>query len=106
MKFRRRAKRVNLFVSTVSLLLAFTAVSLAGSDPVLTLDEAATRFGEVVTFEGEVVSSPMSPRRRATYLNFGDAYPKQTMSVLFAGEYENILTNSPNCAVERFGLPV
>jgi len=86
---------MRVFVTTVVVLLFTSVVSFADADLVLPLNEAATRFDEVVTFEAEVVSSPMSPRRQATYLNFGDAYPKQTMSVLFAGEHENILTNFP-----------
>ncbi len=61
----------------------------------LTVEEAAKRIGEVVTFEGEVVSVPSSPRRAAIYVNFGEAYPMQTLSLLFADEHTNIVVKLP-----------
>ncbi len=85
---------VALFLS-VLLLNGYFNLSAADPGDVLTVDEAANRIGEVVTFEGEVVSTPSSPRRAAIYANFGNAYPWQTMSVLFANEHTNIIWNLP-----------
>lgn len=68
----------------------------AGAQPVLTADEAAKRIGETVTFEGHVAGVASSPQFKATYLSFGEAYPFQTLSVLFAGEHEELRNQFPN----------
>ncbi len=65
------------------------------SQTVLTVDEAAKRIGEEVTFEGEVTGVAASPQFQASYVSFGGAYPFQTLSVLFAGEHEYILRAMP-----------
>jgi len=59
----------------------------------VSVDEAAKRIGETVTFEAEVMGVASSPQFQATYVNFGGAYPFQKLSVLFAGEHESILTS-------------
>ena len=60
---------------------------------VLSVDEAAKRIGEEVTFEGKVMGVASSPQFKATYVNFGGAYPRQKLSVLFAGDYEVFLSS-------------
>ena len=69
---------------------------LAGTgraQPVLSVDEAARRIGEEVVFEGKVMGVAASPQFKATYVNFGGAYPRQKLSVLFAGEHEAFLSS-------------
>ena len=78
-------------------LCAWLCAGVPGrADPapeILTVDEAARRIGETVTFEGKVEGVAASPQFQATYVSFGGAYPRQKLSVLFAGEYEKILTS-------------
>ena len=74
----------------------WAVVLLAGpglAQTVLSVDEAAKRIGEVVTFEGKVMGVAASPEFKATYVSFGGAYPRQKLSVLFAGDYEAFLTS-------------
>jgi hypothetical protein len=69
---------------------------LAGSglaQTVLSVDEAAKRIGEVVTFEGKVMGVASSPEFKATYVSFGGAYPRQKLSVLFADDFEAFLSS-------------
>jgi len=71
-----------------------TLVCLTGavqSQTILTVDEAAQRIDEEVTFEGKVMGVASSSYLQATYLSFGGAYPFQKLSVLFAGDHVNIL---------------
>jgi hypothetical protein len=77
----------------VGVLLVWAGASHAQS--VLTVDEAAKRIGETITFEGRVAGVASSPQFKATYLSFGRAYPMQTMSVLFSGEHEELLAKFP-----------
>ena len=65
----------------------------ARAQAVLSVDEAAKRIGEEVTFEGKVMGVASSPQFKATYVNFGGAYPRQKISVLFAGDYEAFLSS-------------
>lgn len=78
-------------------LCAWLCAGVPGrADPapeILTVDEAAQRIGETVTFEGKVEGVAASPQFQATYVSFGGAYPRQKLSVLFAGEDEKILTS-------------
>ncbi len=85
------------FAPLAFILLAgsLRADTLPATNQILSVDEAAERIGEVVTFEGVVVSTPSSPRRAAIYVNFGDAYPMQTLSLLFADEHTNIIMRLP-----------
>ena len=62
---------------------------------VLTPEEAAQRVGEEVTFEGEVVAVAASPHSPAIYASFGGAYPRQKLSILFAGEHRQIYYGLP-----------
>ncbi len=70
-------------------------VVATGAQPALSVDEAAQRIGETVTFEGTVAGVASSPQFKATYLSFGGAYPFQKLSVLFAGEHEELLNQFP-----------
>lgn len=73
-------------------LLGLLSAGWGLAQTVLTVDEAATRIGETVTFEGKVMSMASSPEFKATYASFGGAYPFQKLSVLFAGENEAIVS--------------
>ena len=75
-----------------ALVLFLALVGAAAAQAVLTVDEAAKRIGETVTFEGKVEGVASSPEFKATYVSFGGAYPRQKLSLLFAGEYESLLT--------------
>jgi hypothetical protein len=80
----------------VLLVAAWAGFWVAGpglAQTVLTVDEAAKRIGETVTFEGKVMGVAASPEFKATYVSFGGAYPRQKLSVLFAGDYEAFLTS-------------
>lgn len=97
MQLNRTGSRSNGVALLAGLLFLCHHLTVLSETPnILTVDEAAQRIGEVVTFEGEVVSSPASPRRAVRYVNFGDAYPRQTLSLMFANEHTNILWKLPN----------
>lgn len=57
------------------------------STNLLPVDVAAQRVGETVTFEAEIMGVALSPRTKACYVNFGDAYPRQVLSVLLPPEH-------------------
>lgn len=63
----------------------------APAQTVLSVEEAAKRIGEEVTFEGEIMGLASSPRFPATYASFGGAYPRQKLSMLFAGEHQMLI---------------
>ena len=69
------------------------AAGLANAQTVLSVDAAAKRIGENVTFEGRVMGVASSPQYMATYVSFGGAYPRQKLSLLFAGDYEAFLSS-------------
>lgn len=52
-------------------LLGLLSAGWGLAQTVLTVDEAATRIGETVTFEGKVMSMASSPEFKATYASFG-----------------------------------
>ena len=75
---------------------------LAASAPaqtVLSAKEAAGRVGEAVTFEDEIMGMAASPRLPKTYASFGGAYPRQVLSLLFAGDDRGLLCGMPWFAI-------
>lgn len=79
-------------MAAAAALVGCALTSAAWAQDVLTVDEAARRIGETVTFEGKVEGVAASPEFKATYVSFGGAYPRQKLSLLFAGEHEKLLT--------------
>ena len=51
-----------------ALILLFALAGAAAAQAVLTVDEAAKRIGETVTFEGKVEGVASSPEFKATYV--------------------------------------
>lgn len=62
----------------------------ASGVPTVPLDALARHVGETVTIIEEVKGVSTSPRSGTRYLNFGDAYPRQKLSVKIAKEQEEL----------------
>jgi hypothetical protein len=58
--------------------------------PVVALDDLAQHVGERVTVEDMVKAVSSSPRSGTIYVNFGDAYPRQKLSLKIAKEHEDL----------------
>ena len=69
---------------------------------VLRPEEAAARVGREIRVEGEVKGVSRSPRSGVVYLNFGDAYPRQSLSVKIPREHPGVRDR----AALAFGRPV
>ncbi len=89
-----------MFASIKSSCYVFSFASLLAAavfaeTPLLDLADAAKRSGETVSFAAEVKGVAHSAKSDATYLNFGDAYPRQVLSVLISKENQGILSKLP-----------
>ncbi len=80
------------------LAAAVFAVCLAAhAEPrIVALDAIADQVGQEVSVVAEVKAVSGSPRSGAKYLNFGDAYPRQSLSAKLDAEQAGILKKFPN----------
>lgn len=78
-----------LVLLTVARLTAFSQQGAVAAAPKAA--EIAGKFGETVEFEDEVKATSYSKSTKGYYLSFGEAYPKQVLSVWVSGElYEKL----------------
>ena len=87
--------RAKTWILPGAVLAGWLLAAAGRAQTVLPLEEAIRRAGEEVTFEAEIMGVADSPRVPATYVSFGGAYPRQKISVLFAGEYQGLLGHMP-----------
>lgn len=73
-----------------------------GTASALRPEQAAAWIGREIRIEGEVKSVSRSPRSGTVYLNFGDAYPRQSLSVKINKDHPEVRAK----AGASFGRPV